>query len=1119
MGLTTATKLWLPFFDGATADRSGSAHTVTAVSTGGAPEWAEGPYGDAIQFRSSVSRLDVTGTAKDIAGDLSIEFAFRSESNAVASALVAQRATNGSEKDRLWIGIDTTSITAIIYDGAGASTTVTCAIPLPYVNASLTNARYHWHHIRLAVDVGAFVYLFFDGLLVGKAATTIAAFDTASAGPLQIGGEASSTATSQFTGRIADLHIRSECDTSVNTLSPNLGARRTTRRHVTADDYDLPEMTEGDTWTSSGGGYYIAAADLDIGALILDREDIVSVKATTSAGVVTTFTELGNATDVLAGTNNWGWAHATRRIYVSENPTGYTAFAVAVRVRVADRRLRRGDRWYIPALASIDHPERRFAWWEQAWQSGAGGKFAIAKHADLPTALGNEEATSIVWTNATARTRTISDGMPWSESVIESVGFIDASPTDEPDRWVAQSYHEPARLYRVPMGERIADKATYPYMFEGYNGHAWPIVIGAGHLRIKAICIDTRPQTVGGATGLIRWKVIATPETGTPGLTFMQMGVGATLLTSPQMYSVDLDVGEFYTKQIVGFPADVWVDCAGWGTPTDPTSTPGTPVISWGSALDCDLGGELIGKRLLGLAGITSFGSTWAATFARAAGYWRVAEGLPDNNALSKVLQRWMSDMLVYVYFDPDAETWECEDVVKADSSEWTVRDEDVIDVEWLPDRSMVSRRANVIATEYTRTTSGEVVKGAATTLQLTGQARAATREVYTPERMSGLTTVGSVDLWLPKVQATLENTTHMVRLTLGSAYRGIEQFDVLTVSLSSLPTGAEARFRILSVKPSAAGRVTVDAFPEVHWPSTGVSVSATRTGGSPFYVTTFRGSQLGSTELPVKSAWTTISYGFMEDNPALTYPTDVTDRFNVEAQRVGGAADTDLKFRLAAGTTIAGLSAITTTAGCSTTMTTQTATTFTRPTARRLIALQYYLEAAATRGLLMNASWQAKEGSTNTIAMKLLPSTTWETSYVPGAICPATSGWTIIPKLGGGVLSYDFMRPGAEIVWNVYASGATGTGFELSIQFVRLGPSPTPTYWPGRQYIMSSIAPGGVGQIATFGAITTEGIYTVTGANPVYGMTQVGFRLCYKCTSGYGTVWASAMAINQVGH
>lgn len=1046
---STSAALWLPFRDGSLSDLSGAGMTVTATgSSGTLPTWAPGPFGDALQFGTNAAsptypRLEVANHATiNWTGAFSVECYFRTEEGANRRPLLARRAQNGGQLHAWELSAHASMVRFTIYNAAQLSDYLENFQAFPGASTASSGTVYatRWMHVCAVYD-GSAMYIYVDGALLAQKTTSIADINAASLGPIQIGAETSTVLTSQFTGRIAEVLIHSAAYTDVSGIGPNLTPERISRRQWHVHELDLRQQLQAETWTNDGaGGFWLAKADIPGGSFIVTPNDIQSVKANTVATTtLTTYTEVGNVTDLDAASNSWFWDAVNSRLYVSENPTGLTTLEVIIRTRLADKDVIRGFNFYPAAIIEQQAAERAMPYWDRDYPTGGGGSLKIAaQHPDLPDGFASEEATSILWTNARVKSYALSDGLYWCQAVPQFAGVIDTQPEDARDTIDVKLMHTPSQLHKVPMQVKRAAKGStvnedYPKLDPRADGYVWPTIFGEGLRRIPIKCIDTTEQTVGGITGLLKWKVCDHPITLISG-----PGTGNIKRTNAVMYSIDLSVGEFYVKKTDMAPdGDHWVDCSGWGTASDATSDAGVAYSSFGSTGDAlDTPEEWLRKALDTFAANPSaiYGTTVAATGAVITTNRRCAEPMADEGGLVRFLRQLCAESLTFLYWKPSpitttatTQTCEWEYIDTGEAAAWIIRDADIIAERFDGDRSTIAKVAQAQAYAYqSPPDSSLLTKGVGTSLKLRGETRYGITRTWVPGSglLTYLSTASQVNSWLAAIRPFLENVTWFHHVTVGSRFAAIEQMDVVDDQSSGVPDAAGSRFRVLSVSPKPDGSIDLVLFSEANWTGSVAADTPDRESLIPVPVYRFGEFGLGGARAGT-GAYVAIDRTLIQGG--LPFAPNITHRFQMHGNRVGGGADTDAKLRLRDTTnsvTICEIGSISTSAGFQSSV---TPANF--PSGDALVELQYIGTNGAN--LVCNsASWEAQEEDGNEIGDPMSPCLLYASGSLAGSPCPNTSGEWIEAGLGirSGQMSWADWPPGCTWRWCVHLTIPSGT-------------------------------------------------------------------------------------------
>lgn len=1029
VGVDSTTKLYLPFRNGSLTDESGNGGTVTTAG-GYSVNLVPGYFSDALQFRSTgettgrYRRVEVANaSAINQSGVITLEAWVRYEDvpgptdSAPTRSCITRRGATG--QNHAWAltfrGPQFPRWT--VYNSAGASDFVEAGQITNRLIARgpLTGNIYYavrWQHVWCVFfpDDGSgtvgYLAVGCDGGMWGHKYTTLQNIQTTSLGPIQIGAETSTVVQSEWTGRIEGVRLRASAVTVPEYHSPMLGPRRVTRREFVAVNIDLTDKAQGRTWTDDGaGGFYIALASLGMGSLIVDPSDVRAV-AGKSGSTTTTFAEVGNVTDLDAASNSYFIDQVNRRFYSSENPASYDTFAIQVRARLANHRLKCGFRSYIPALLGdgVDLGARSCNRFEDDVPMDGGATIQIAaRHADLPAGIGSEEASSIAWLYAPITARVLSDGMSWDQAIITTSGFIAGLPADDGDTLSAVFLPNLAKAFHLPMERAQADSTAFPYLAPNAHGYGFPRIIGKNHKRVRTVVLDTRPSASTYRRGVARHRIGA----------FNAAWLGAS---SIGMYNIDLANAEVYT----GFDADneVTVDVDGFN---DGSSTLVAPLdILWRFCLDY-FGATAAQK-----------GTSFTTTATRVKLWWRMVEDVTDPSGLARVLHRFLADTQLHIYHKPNTDMFEAEDVNKADASDWTLRDVDLVAEDWgAPSRELLTSKINLTTCGYNLANLANVTKGQSVTLP-TASALASERvygmkETWEPNMMCGFYTIAGALTWLAAVRAFFEAPWHMYEVTVGARFLTAECMDVVTVATSRKPTGAGARFRVHRVHPNSDGTVKLSLFSETPHPTDGTSAETEREDMAP--APRLRFGRTAGSSLTTTGAWTRVENWqeiFETIGGIAGYTTGTTHRLVAYAQRTGGAADADFQLRLqnvTDGTTIATIAGVPTAAGF---VSTTTFANIPTASAQKMLEVQY-LCAAGVIGTIHSISWTADETTAAPLADALYPPRIqYADAYPAGISCPATT--STVPRAVLGQLRSFYLIPGPN-QRIAFTADADGTG------------------------------------------------------------------------------------------
>jgi hypothetical protein len=1022
-GVDADTQLWAPFWNGDTADKSGQTVTVSDETTGGqVPQPVRGYFGDALDFTPANAthhpRLDYDGAGLEISGDLTVECWVRIDddgSNTGGTPVSMLNESGGSDNDFFFLRATGTLYQFRVWDSGATAYFV--SVDGRHYTARLGGSR--WMHLRGVLDVSTGLSLFLNGQLVGYEPFAAPITMAATGFPdIQVGGANSdSQGTLDFVGYIADVKVRDVIDTDPDTCSPSVAPARLTSRQLQAVEVDLREYLEGRSWTTDGGAFYVAASTINLS--IVTRDDIVSVVETTS-GTATTYTETGTVADVKAGSDNWFWDDVNLRLYSSEDPTAADSFVVTVRQRWADRGMQRGPAYYTPAVISTDPGERRMNYWDREYPVGGGGQLVVASQA-LVAGITSEEATDIGWTNAAYTVRMLSDGMPWSERIPLAEGIIDAQPQDDGNRIQARLLQRAAKLHRVQMEDEAIDRETYPRAWDGHDGHRFPFVIGHKHRQLPAVCVDMDPgKTVSGADYRL-WQVTNHP------IGYLRLSSGGAA-----MVDVDLDAGTFHlhTSYHPQF-TNVVVDVGGFGASASPTSTASTFVAEHGDEDDVYTSpNDILQNVLTRVVNESSFGTTWTGTDGRVAVWLRYVEEF--GAGIADWVARFLTESQTFLYYDLAAEAWEWEDVVKADAVDRVLRDGDIIQERFPPDPSRLAKEMRVKTMAYLTKDGTPTAVGSDSLLELDVSAKYDARESWRPiGEPAGFHTRATAAAWLARNRSHVETPPVFHEIVAGARWTDIEQMDVIDNQSSRRPSGAGNRYRVMSTHPMTTGQTKMLLFAETPFAADGTSANALREGLSPLYQVRWgysSGRSLSASQTGVEIA----------DDALFAYPgawitprvTGVADRWCVYAQRVGGAANSDLVielYDLDNSNTLA-TAEIGTSAGF------YTDTTLTSiPSTNARLEIRY-TSAAGVTGTVWACSWVTDEDDTNALSSPITPhlidaygTATGQAETATGVISSARALKLPI-QTSAAAVRYDRLR----VLWHFDATSATGCTLEL---------------------------------------------------------------------------------------
>lgn len=979
--------LWLPFRGGAITNASATSLTITTAGSR-TPALADGYYGDGLRFGESgdsgvLSRLEVAAAAgiaynSVLTGDVWVY----NETFGSESPIITRNDQSGSQNDQFEFLAGDESATFKVF-----STTTSATVTGTWVGTSDV-AR--WTHFRFVMDA-TYLYIYRDGQLIAKDAHGLANIQNASLPPLQIGSESSQTRSADFCGILADVVLRGSADTDITTIPCNVPTQRRTGRVFRAVDLDLKCLLTDESWTDDGaGGWWITLSTIALSPWIISEGDILQL-AYTDGGTRTVQTRGWAITDIQASSNEWFHDLINSRLYISTDPATLDDIDIVVRCRMADRGMPRGNRYYWPIVSSAEAGERRMAWFDEPAPTMGGGTLVLhAKHPDLPDGFLDEDASSILWTGADVRIGHLSDGTGWGERISQFRGFVDEPPVGDGETFSVAIRHEAGRFYKLPLSETIASLATYADMLTDADGTPFWWIWGRGHKEVPCVPVNAKRQTSpGGVAGSYQYKIA-----GHQIAAIEQVGIGVGGLT--WFYDVDLSDATFWNGNDPAF-VKLWAHVAGYGpTLTDPTSTPGLLVNNYGDPSEASLiGSDIIWYWLALLLGLTTTdkGTTWASTAGRALVNWRMADPAPDPGSLVNALQRIQAETQTFLYYGIALEKWQLEDIVKADAKDWELRDPDVIAESYFLDRSKLAKRANIVTLNYKLDSQGAWKRGEGTTLALEADSRYQAQEVWTPQgsALAGFYDKAAADNWLTAVRNLLESPMLKAVVRVSRRFASVEIMDVVNSHSSQL--AAETRFRVYGIKPVDNGYELLLGSEEL-FGATGTSTQAGRAPILPQIRYHF-GDETPLALASTAGAWTRVAAtAALIFQGGLDIPSGVTHSLAVRGRRIGGAADTDVQWRLYDTTNSLVIASI---AGNGTSMADSASTTFANiPTADANIELQYLAETGVT-ATFERCIWETKESATATPFVESGPSTFWLRGDAGGESLATSNAWVVV--------------------------------------------------------------------------------------------------------------------------
>ena len=886
-GVNADTVVWIGPRRGELTDRSAQAQTVTTAGTR-APERVAGYYQDAFRFGRTTdasatgSRLEVAASASlDFSGGFTVDATIRMDNATTQETVMGRVDQTGSQNNAWKIEAWEHRIRLTVWDSLGTSVSV----ENDHIVGPYPAGRYH--NIRCFFDPAgtATMGVMFGGNLTGLKRITIADVESTSLGPLQIGATTpNGSAVEQFTGTIEAIVIRDVADLDPATMAVRAEVDPISRRWDRTVPFDLAEHLEADSWTTDGGAFYIELDDLTLGTFIQSHDDILSVTAKTDGAADTVYTEVGNVTDVQAGTDEWALDETTSpmRLYSCEDPTGFDAFELIARSRISDVGARRLGHYYRPILMSYQAPERRMPYWDEAYPTLGGATWTLAaNYADWPSGIADEEATSVIWVDARVSVESTAPGLPWSESIAEFGGLVKVEPEpDGRDRLTVQVVHEAQRAHRVKLQPYILTREEYPELLEEFDGTELPVIWGRELKQVPMYGIET--YTDSGNT-YTRFKIAHPPDgmpTGDAPITYIEPGShdyqpvpsqGPGPFGVPIMYDVDLSNGTCsFLGNLLGY--NLWANVSGYGTPAALTqSPPFTPVTTFGNIDDADfLPADWCQSWLEVYAGVPTADIDVAGSFTATGGRVQIERRLAevfDGPAFVPEDQKFRTDTLTFLYVTAERQ-WKLEDVVKGDAVDWVITDADCLSASFPRGRKEIYKQLRAKATDfYEDPLTFELTVGEAATLDIDSARQkypATVRDAWPSddgEFLSRIAFKADLDLALPKFANLLSSPRKYFAGMLSNRFAAIEQMDVLDLSAvtGAPPSPATGRFRVQSVAPGPAG-VQITAFSEDPFPATGASAGPVATPFSPIlmvesgdeFVTSLTGA--ASTWLPVEN-------------------------------------------------------------------------------------------------------------------------------------------------------------------------------------------------------------------------------------------------------------------------
>lgn len=756
-----------------------------------------------------------------------------------------------------------------------------------------------WYHVKVVIDfVLGRSSIIVDGQLWARAAHTAAA--SIRAGTVWHVGHGNSIVSElHFAGTISEPRIRTVVDASLTTCAPRLQTLELSRHVNELATHWLREDVSDDTWTADAGDWYRALSGIDLGALVVNREDVRSVKATlTAGGTIVTYTEVYAKADVIAAT--WWLDETNRRLYVGTDPATLDSLGIEAAFRVATYGYRGAGGWFVSALEKIGDVTTVSARLFKPMDMSGGCSLSLAsQHASVPSR--DTTATGISWEGSDVEVASLAEGAPWSERRVLVTGWVEGKPTDDADRVTVQVRPRLARMHLGSLARVTATQQDYSDIHSDHSGRPFAVIYGQGHIDVPCVCL-----TKTAVAGRYTWQI--GPPPNAEGVLFRigrinkihTSGSGAAI----PIYSVNLEQGGQFTCAL-GPNTSLVADCDGWAD-TVVAATAAGPVVAFGSPADAETQADKILQAILQYFGgfvAADFDSTWAATAVRVAVPLRYALKSAEPGALADLLAQVRDDC--YAFLVPRTSGsigWR--DVVKAEAAIDTIRSSDLRgSVKWELDREKLAPRLEMTLSGQAVRLDGSVFPLETISIALRARERSDRRE---PQRIgvAGFMTPGAGSDYLTRVRAFFEQPTRVGVARCVGRLDAVDLWDPVTLE-ADLPAGAGSRFRVLGKVggPNTADLVLVS---EDNFQASAVSAPVVEPPlDRPRFrpTTLFRWGQrtplvLGSTggdwRLVADDAGCPVDG---EGTPA--WPATSTPKFAGDAQRVGGAADTDFQLRL----------------------------------------------------------------------------------------------------------------------------------------------------------------------------------------------------------------------------
>jgi hypothetical protein len=367
------------------------------------------------------------------------------------------------------------------------------------------------------------------------------------------------------------------------------------------------------------------------------------------------------------------------------------------------------------------------------------------------------------------------------------------------------------------------------------------------------------------------------------------------------MWDIDLANGGLFDAYVLdnwgewgGDKNNVMIAADGFGDPSGDPTDPG-PLYTFGSEADTYMVPvDIITQLLIQVAGFAAADVT-DSTGGRAGVYLRYTGPLADPSSFVEALRHLCSEGMVFL-FPKRAGGWEIKDVRKADSSDWTVTDGDLVSERWIKDRSLMAQKVLGEAWFYHQNEDGTYTVGEAASLQTQAKARHGVQRTMDLGR-SWFYNATAWTTWADTAMGKMwVNPQVFWECRVSARFATIELMDVVTNSTSTIPSGVGTRYRPISIQPEEDGTVSMLCMSETLFPADGTSTPGTRPALLPLPVAQ-DGDDAGVVVAaggPTAVENAGVVLGLSEGEGS--WVSGVTHRLVVEAERDGASA---LTFRL----------------------------------------------------------------------------------------------------------------------------------------------------------------------------------------------------------------------------